>query len=383
MPTIADALRQFAPAYLALAQSDSNSVSIDQQKVLNAIMRCRTGALGGVHYRCSQCDREHWVGRSCSNRHCPNCGHEKTQVWIEKQRAKLMPVHHFLVTFTVPRELALVLRGSPRDGYRCLFDSSAQSIRDVGAATKSLKDCQLGFFGVLHTWGRDLQTYHPHIHYVVPGGGVKLDETGAAVAWQSTPKNFLFHHGTLIRVYEANLADELRAAGLYDSVPREVWKKDFVVDIQPVGHGIPTLKYLAPYVHRVAISDQRIVGVDESSVIYTVRPSKSNTTTTRTIPGEKFVAAFSQHILPRGFQKIRHYGWMSSNSGIKLEEVKWLVWLFLGWTFWLGSGYAPQEQPLTAPLRCAACGGEMRVVEVTYESITVPGDNGLTYFDSG
>ena len=146
MATVADALRQFAPAYL---KKHSESVSIIQQKVLGAITRCRTGALGGVHYQCNDCGREHWVGRSCGNRHCPNCGHEKTQLWIEKQSTKIMPVHHFLVTFTVPRELGSVLRVHQREGYRCLFDSSSASIRDVAAATKSLRGCVIGFFGVL------------------------------------------------------------------------------------------------------------------------------------------------------------------------------------------------------------------------------------------
>lgn len=294
-----------------------------------------------------------------------------------------MPVHHFLVTFTVPRELGLVLRGCQREGYRCLIDSSAQSIRDVGAATRSLKDCQLGFFGVLHTWGRDPLVYHPHIHYVVPGGGVKVDEHGRAVRWQSTAKNFLFHHGTLMRVYQAKLADELRGCGLYDSVPAHVWAKDFVVDIQPVGHGIPTLKYLAPYVHRVAISDKRIVSVDESSVTYTIMPSRSKRSVTRTVSGEQFVEGFAQHVLPRNFMKVRHYGWMSSNSRVGLDEVKWLVWLFLGWTYWLASGHVPRETPLTAPLRCAKCGGEMRVVAVTYEATFSLSDLALAYFDSG
>ena len=383
MPTVADALRQFAPAYL---EQHSSSVSISQQKVLGAIARCRTGALGGVHYQCDGCGHEHWVGRSCGNRHCPNCGHEKGQLWIEKQSAKLMPVPHFLVTFTVPRELGSVLRAYQREGYRCLFDASSQSIRDVGAVTKSLRGCTLGFFGVLHTWGRDPAVYHPHIHYVVPGGGVKLDERGKAVSWQSTPTNFLFHHATLIRVYKAKLADELRAASLYDRVPPEAWEKKFVVDIQPVGHGIPTLKYLAPYVHRVAISDSRILAVDQQTVTYRIRPGKSNRTITKRVPGTAFVSSFIQHVLPTGFHKIRHYGWMNPSSQLALDEVKWLVWLFLGWTYWLGSGHAPQEPPLTTPLRCVACGGVMRVVEVTFQSLQERGilpDHSSAYFDSG
>ena len=212
MASVADALRMHAPGIMS-------SLATGQQKVLSLITRCRTGALGGVHYRATAVVENTGSDAVAVTVTAPACGHEKTQVWIEKQRAKLMPVHHFLVTFTVPRELGSVLRGNQREGYRCLFDSSAQSIRDVGAATKSLASCQLGFFGVLHTWGRDLQTYHPHVHFVVPGGGVKVDEHGRAVSWQSTAKNFLFHHGTLIRVYKAKLADELRAAGLYDLVP--------------------------------------------------------------------------------------------------------------------------------------------------------------------
>ena len=127
MPSVADCLRQHAPAYL---QQFGDNVPIGHRKVISAITRCRTGQLGGVLYQCKRCDREHWVGRSCGNRHCPNCDKEKTYAWLEKQTTRLMPVHHFLVTFTVPAELRSVLRGSQADGYRALFDAGAQSIRD-------------------------------------------------------------------------------------------------------------------------------------------------------------------------------------------------------------------------------------------------------------
>ena len=213
-----------------------------------------------------------------------------------------------------------------------------------------------------------------------------MDEKGNALSWQSTPKNFLFHHDTLSRVYKAKLADELRAAELYELVPAAAWKQEFVVDIEAVGHGVPTLKYLAPYVHRVAINNSRIVSVDEQSVTYKIRRSKTNRVEIKRVDGEVFVESFLQHVLPRGFQKIRHYGWMSANSKVSLDEVKWLVWLFLGWTYWLASGYAPQAKPLTTPLRCKACGGVLRVVEVTFESLQSRGivpDQSLGYFDSG
>ena len=118
-----------------------------------------------------------------------------------------------------------MLRVHQRAGYEALFRASADALRDVAGSTKSLKDSQLGFFGVLQTWGRDPMLYHPHVHYVVPGGGAVLDSTGKPVAWKSTPTNFLVHHGTLIRVYKAKLADTFRAAGLFHLVPAEVWRK--------------------------------------------------------------------------------------------------------------------------------------------------------------
>jgi len=386
MPSVADCLRQHAPEYLAKFGDD---VPLGHRKVLSAITRCRTGELGGVLYQCDGCRREHWVGRSCGNRHCPNCGHEKTARWLDAQTARLLPVHHFLVTCTVPDQLRAVLRGHQKDGYSALFDASAETIRDVGSATKSLRGCRLGFFGVLHTWGRDPTVYHPHVHFVVPGGGVREDGS----AWQATPKDFLLHHATVRKVYQAKLADHLRARGLYDAVPAEAWRKPFVVDIQPVGDGQAVLKYLAPYVHRVAISNHRIVACDERSVTFRYTPSEGGETITRTVSGEEFVRGFLQHTLPRGFQKLRYYGWMSSNSKITLESVKWLVWLFLGWTYWLGSGHAPPPVRRPAsPVRCAECGGAMRMVSITFDALPAsclaggPGalpEHAIKYLDSG
>jgi hypothetical protein len=381
MPSVADCLRQHAPSYLKQFGSDA---PLGHRKVISYITRCRTGELGNVTYRCNDCGREHWVGRSCGNRHCPNCGKEKTYAWLDKQTSRLMPVHHFLVTFTVPQELRSVLRGSQGDGYRALFNAGAEAIRDVGSATRSLKGCQLGFFGVLHTWGRDPMVYHPHVHFVVPGGGVEVDESGHAIEWKATPNNFLVHHGTLIRVYKAKLADQLRACGLYDAVPTEAWDKKFVVDLEPVGDGQAVLKYLAPYVHRVAISDNRIVACDETSVTFRYKPSKSKIYTTRTVPGTEFVRGFVQHTLPPGFQKIRHYGWMSSNSKISLDEVQWLAWMYLGWTYWLASRQVPQPPPRrSSELRCALCGGRMKVVHITSEPTEVLSEHALAYLDSG
>lgn len=382
MPSVADALRQHAPEYLRRFGDD---VPSGHRKVLSAITRCRTGSLGGVHYQCNGCGRDHWVGRSCGNRHCPSCGHEKSQLWLSKQTLRLLPVQHFLVTFTVPEALRKVLRGAQRKGYKALFDASAESIRDVGSATRALRGCQLGYFGVLHTWGRDPMVYHPHVHFVVAGGGVKVDDQGRALSWQATAENFFVHHGTLIKVYKAKLADHLRACGLYEQVPKETWHGKFVVDIEAVGDGAAVLKYLAPYVQRVAISDKRIVAVDEHTVTYRYTPSKTKQTVERTVTGQEFVRGFVQHTLPRGFTKIRYYGWMRTGKRkVRLDEVRWLVTVCLGWVYWLASGHAPQsvmKQP--SVVRCAACGHIMRVVAITYEPLHTLSEHGLAYLDSG
>ena len=265
-----------------------------------------------------------------------------------------------------------------------MFTAGADALRDVADATRSLRGCRLGYLGVLHTWGRDPLVYHPHVHFVVPGGGVKVDEAGRAVAWQATAANFLVHHGTLARVYKAKLTAALRACGIYDNVPESAWCKKSVVDIKPVGDGQAVLKYLAPYVYRVAISDKRIDACDASSVTYSYTPGRSNVVQTQTVPGQRFVGGFAQHILPRGFQKVRYYGWMNARSKITLDEVQWLVWLYLGGTFWLASGHAPpKEQAVRPKVRCAECGGEMRIVDVQHTHCRALLEHGVDFLDSG
>jgi len=170
--TVADALRKFAPAYIAKYQK---RMPPHHRKVLGLITRCKTGELGNAMYRCQSCRSVHWVGRSCGNRHCPNCQKDKTQTWLAKQTSKLLPVQHFVVTFTVPQELRPLLRANPAAGYEAIFKAGSQTIRALLKDPHNLGSDKIGFFGVLHTWGRDLKAYHPHVHFVVPGGGVSHD----------------------------------------------------------------------------------------------------------------------------------------------------------------------------------------------------------------
>lgn len=378
MPSVADCLRQHAAAYL---EQRGDRVPLEHRKVLGAITRCRTGELGGVLYQCQGCGREHWVGRSCGNRHCPTCQIEKTARWLEKQTARLLPVHYFLVTFTVPTELRELLRAHPKLGYDTIFAAGSETIRALAANPKWLGTTRLGFWGVLHTWGRDPMVYHPHVHFVVPGGGVSEDGT----QWLATPRNFLFPEACASPIYCQKFRERLREAGLETTVPVHVWNQWWEVHVQPVGDGSAVLKYLAPYIYRVAISDKRILACDEGNVAYAFTPTRSKSRKTRTVAGTEFVRGFLQHVLPTGWQKIRYYGWMSPNHRLAFETVKWLVWLFLGWTYWLGSGHAPpREPPVDAMMRCAKCGGSLRIVCVlTPDSPRPLEQHGRPYLDSG
>ncbi len=157
----------------------------------------------------------------------------------------------------------------------------------------------------------------------------------------------------------------MRKAGLYNQMPAGVLKFDWVVNIQPVGNGQAVLKYLAPYVYRVALSDNRILAVDRQGVTYKVKPSGKERWVTRHANGEQFVRSFVQHVLPRGFQKIRYYGWMSPNCKLQLADVRWLVCLWRGWTFWLGSAlFQPEPGKRPAP-ECQRCGGELELMLIT------------------
>ena len=357
MPTVADCLRQHGEAFL---QQCSEKITLQQRKVLSAIQRCRTGELGHVIFECAQCHHQHWVGRSCGNRHCPNCQHEKTQSWLQKQSDRLLPIHHFLVTFTVPEELRGLLRACPNEGYEAIFASGSTTIQKLLANPKWLGSDKVGFFGVLQSWGRDPMVYHPHVHFVVPGGGVNADGT----KWISTPENFLFRAAAAGKIYRQKFREAMRAAGFEKNIDPSVWLKDWIVDVEPVQDGRSVLKYLAPYVFRVAISDNRILECTESTVTYKYTPSGSKTVLTKTVEGWKFVRGFLQHTLPKGFRKVRHYGWMASNSRTTLDRVKWLVWLHRGWTFWLGSGVAPQPKRHQTRIRCKDCGGSLSVIMI-------------------
>ena len=328
MPTVAEVVRRYGAAYLA---KFGKGVPVEHRQVLRMIARCRTGELGTVVYRCEQCHTTHHIGRSCGNRHCPSCQQHKTKAWLADQTSRLLPCPYFLLTFTLPASLRRFVRTHQRACYAALFKASSETIRTLAADPKYVGSANCGFTGVLHTWGRTLE-YHPHIHYVVPGGAVSQEGS----KWLSSRVDFFIPVRAASIIYRAKFRDEMHQAGLLDQIDPRVWQEAWVVHSQAVGDGRRALKYLAPYVFRVAISDHRILAVTEGpdgqgQVTFGYRKSGSNRWRKMTLTADEFLRRFLQHVLPSGFQKVRHYGFAAARNRDRFEHVRWLVTLAMGW----------------------------------------------------
>jgi len=293
MGAIAEIFREFAPEYL---RRFGDTMPQEHRKVIDAILLCRTEENGSVVYRCEECGLNHVLNRSCGNRHCPQCQSHKTTQWLERQMERMLPGHHFMMTFTVPEELRDFIRSNQRICYAALFAASSAAMKKLCLDPRHVGGDLPGFFGVLHTWGRQLQ-YHPHIHYVVPGGAIST----ANGSWRRSGEHFFLPVKALSTIFRAKFRERMEKAGLGDAIPKEVWLKAWNVNSQAVGNSEASIKYLAPYVFRVAISDHRIVKVGNGKVFFRYRKQKSYRERTMELDAMEFLRRFLQHVLPSGF----------------------------------------------------------------------------------
>jgi hypothetical protein len=267
MPAVADVVRQHAPAYLARF---GEAVPRAHRRVLGAISDCRTGRLGTVVFAYKDCGQRHRTARSCGNRHCPGCQHDKGTAWLNRQTGRVLPCPCFLLTFTLPAELRALARARPRTAHDAFVRATSEAIKVFAADPKYIGTPSPGFFGVLHTWGRQLP-YHPHLHYVMAGGGPSAD----GEHWLPARADFLMPAKQLSRLFRGKFRHAVKQADLLQAIDSAAWKKDWVVDIQAVGDGRTAIRYLAPYIFRVAISDRRILASDDDHVTFTWRKSGS------------------------------------------------------------------------------------------------------------
>ncbi len=327
-------------------------VSWQQHKVLDAICKCRTPDAGQHIFVCPDCNESHTANSSCGNRHCPICQNDKAADWVYRQQLKELPCTYFLTTFTVPRELHRIARSNPEKVYRAMFDASAQTLKAL-EADKRFVGCTLsGFFGILHTWGRQIQ-YHPHIHYVVAGGGL-TDDRGK---WVAPRGDFLVHVRALSALYKGKFRAELARHGLLEKVCASVWNKDWVVHCKSVGSGQSALKYLGAYVFRVAISNARIVGYDGKRVTFKYYKVGSRRARTCTLDALEFIRRYLQHVLPRGFVKVRHYGFLHAKCSVSIEQIRELIRKVCDK---LRKLLPPEPPEKLKPLTCPSCSAIMK-----------------------
>ena len=303
MSTLSDIFNLYAEPFL---QHNAHTLTNEQKKAVLDITACRTGLLGTSLYKCQECLELHSVNNSCGNRHCPGCQNHKTGEWLEKQLKNLLPADYFFATFTIPSELYALALSHPRDLYDAMFQASAHALKTIANEGKYLGG-KIGFTGILHTWKRD-KRLHPHIHYIIPGGATMED----GFEWIPAKNKFFAHVKPLMRIYRATLLSILDQKELTKALKPIVRRKKWNVYTEHAGNGEKVLLYLSNYVFRVAITNNNIVALNEDKVTFRFKKQKSDEYIYQTIDVFKFMKLFLLHILPSGYLKIRHFGFLSN-----------------------------------------------------------------------
>jgi len=313
----------------------------DQWSALNAILGCRTAQYGQVHLACNACAWQGSCYQSCGHRSCNRCQNHCTTQWLERQISKLLPVEYFMVTFTLPCELRSLAKANQQQVYSLLFECAVSTLKDFGVNDKAL-EADLAMTAVLHTHTRKLD-YHPHVHLVVPGGGI--DKTRKA--WRTINGKYLFNGFKLAAVFKGKLLFALEKAGH----PCPATPKKWVVQCQHVGHGLPALKYLSRYLYRGVISNKSLLNDDGEFVRFRYK-NNSGTMKTRRMRGEDFIHLILQHTLPKGFRRTRDYGFLHGNARRVLKIVQWVLRAAIP-----GLGQTPRPAFI-----CARCHAVMAIV---------------------
>lgn len=342
--TVMEVIERFAEPFWA---RHGASVTVGQRKALQAILQCRTFALGGHRYDC-ECGHKHFAWHSCNHRLCPQCGAMDNAEWIGKQLEKLLPVPYFLVTFTLPSELRpIALRKI--EVIEAFFQQSSQALAEILADPKRTGFAKSGFFGVYQSWTQDLR-FHPHIHYIVPGVG--LSEKKRPVFLKNA--KFLVRGEPLAARFRNRFLHRLRETGFVDTAL--YWKlrhKKWGVDIQPPGTGENAFKYLGQYVHQSVISDHRILAIEDGGVRIRIKNRDTEKYETPWIEGVEFLRRFFLHALPSGFHRIRYRGFLHARGKPALQ------WLQTA----LHARMAKREKKTPPPAtvyHCPLCGSLMQ-----------------------
>ncbi len=287
----------------------------NQWSALNAILGCRSGQYGEIGLSCSACPWAITCQRSCGHRACNQCQHQSTTQWLERQERKLLPVNYFMVTFTLPRELRQLAKTHQEIIYPLLFKSAVATLKTFGLNEKGF-NAELAMTAILHTHTRRLD-YHPHVHIIVPGGGINIRRT----QWHKIKGDYLFNGYKLATAFRGEMLRAIEQTKLWVPATPKKW----VVHCKKVGRGLPALQYLSRYLYRGVISNNNIVDDDGTHVTFRYKDSDTNTLKTRRLRGEAFMALVLQHTLPKGFRRSRDYGFLHGNAKRILKIVQWAL----------------------------------------------------------
>ena len=284
-------------------------------RAIDAILRCRTPDSGEMHYYCEPCDQSETLYHSCGHRSCPRCQNHESTLWLNRQLEKRLPVEYFMVTFTLPRELRDLVWKNQTLCYNALFQATSQTLIEFGANPKHL-GARIGFTAILHTHSRALE-FHPHIHVVIPGGGVSTRD-GKQV-WIKKGDKYLFNGKALAQLFRGKFLAQLIDHQL--SIPA-IPKRQWVAHCKSVGRGEGALQYLSRYLYRGVISERNILSEKDGMVTFSYIDSKSQKEERRTLQAVDFLWLIFQHILPKGFRRVRDYGLLHANAKSLIQQVQ-------------------------------------------------------------
>jgi len=317
----------------------------DHLRAIDAISRCRTPEAGQLLVQCSGCGHTEWRSRSCGHRSCPQCQNHDTSIWLDRQQEKLLPVEYFMATFTLPYQLRSMAWDHQTLVYNLLFACASSTLKDFGVNPKHL-GADIGMTTVLHTHNRRLE-YHPHVHVVVPGGGVDK----ARKQWKKKKSKYLFNEFALAKVFRARFREAATKAGLSfpDSAPSK-----WVVDCRRAGKGLSALKYLSRYLYRGVIGETNIVSSQDGKVTFKYVESRTGKTLYRTLKGEDFLWLVLQHVLPKGFRRVRDYGFLHGNAKRLLHLVQLVLQVLI----------QAASRRLRSTFMCPMCQAPMRILAI-------------------
>jgi hypothetical protein len=313
MPEVADIFRLHGARYL---ERFGQGMLPSHRRAVRDLCNCRTAALGGQLYVCDHCGREHYVYHSCRNRACPQCHGRDTENWLAARGRQLLPVPYFHVVFTLPQELRELVRRRQKIVYPILMKAAARALIKLAADPRYVGGL-IGVLTVLHTWSRTL-SYHPHVHGLVPGGGLSADGQ-----WHPARKDYLVPVRALSAIFRGIFLDLVAKALPNVAIPHSVRKQPWVVYCKPAVQGPEkVLTYLGRYVHRIAITDRRILALQDGKVTFRYQKNRDGQWRTMTVTGEEFMRRFLQHVLPRGVHKVRYYGLWAPSNKVRRQQLR-------------------------------------------------------------